>query len=86
MPLNVKNEETHRMARELAKLTGRSITDAVTEAVRVALAQARLGRGAAQERRTRELDEIATHCASLPMLDTRTAGEILGYDDNGLPH
>ena len=29
---------------------------------------------------------IKSHCASLPMLDTRTAGEILGYDDNGLPH
>jgi antitoxin VapB len=32
-----------------------------------------------------ELDEIATHCASLPVLDSRRAEEILGYDEYGLP-
>ena len=34
MSLNIKNEETHRLARELAALTGESVTTAVTEAVR----------------------------------------------------
>jgi antitoxin VapB len=29
--------------------------------------------------------EIARHCASLPLLDTRTPDEIMGYDENGLP-
>ena len=33
MGLNIKNEETHRLARELSQLTGESMTDAVTEAV-----------------------------------------------------
>ena len=32
-----------------------------------------------------ELDEIARHCASLPVLDPRAADEILGYDEHGLP-
>jgi hypothetical protein len=32
-----------------------------------------------------ELDAIALHCASLPVLDARTADEILGYDERGLP-
>jgi len=32
-----------------------------------------------------ELEEIAEHCASLPVLDSRPADEILGYDDHGLP-
>jgi antitoxin VapB len=34
MSLNIKNEETHRLALELAALTGESMTAAVTEAVR----------------------------------------------------
>jgi antitoxin VapB len=32
-----------------------------------------------------ELDAIALPCASLPVLDDRTADEILGYDERGLP-
>jgi antitoxin VapB len=34
MSLNIKNEETHRLAQELAKLTGESMTAAVDKAVR----------------------------------------------------
>ena len=34
MSLNIKNEETYRLAHELAELTGESVTTAVTEAVR----------------------------------------------------
>lgn len=34
MSLNIKNEETHRLARELAEITGETLTAAVTEAVR----------------------------------------------------
>lgn len=30
-----------------------------------------------------ELDEIAKHCACLPVLDARTPDEILGYDEHG---
>jgi antitoxin VapB len=32
-----------------------------------------------------QLEEIAAHCASLPVLDDRRAEKILGYDDAGLP-
>jgi len=32
-----------------------------------------------------DLNEIAARCASLPVLDSRTPEEILGYDDRGLP-
>ena len=31
------------------------------------------------------LDAIAVHCAGLPKLDSRSADEILGYDEHGLP-
>jgi antitoxin VapB len=32
-----------------------------------------------------ELDRIALRCAALPLLDTRSDDEILGYDERGLP-
>jgi antitoxin VapB len=32
-----------------------------------------------------DLMEIARHFASLPVYDSRTSDEILGYDENGLP-
>jgi antitoxin VapB len=32
-----------------------------------------------------ELDQLALHCANLPVLDNRSVEDILSYDDNGLP-
>ena len=83
MALNIRNPETERLAAALAKLTGETKTQAVTQALRDRLARVR------QERRGRrladELDEIARHCASLAVRDSRTPEEILGYDERGLP-
>lgn len=83
MAISLKDAETDRLAREVAALTGETLT----EAVRKALAE-RLER----EQRRRDakglierLNEIASHCAALPDVDTRSADEIIGYDDLGLP-
>jgi antitoxin VapB len=81
--LNIKDEETDRLARDLAAATGETITGAVRTALRERwerLGRARGGRGLADE-----LDEIAQRCAALPVLDDRPADEILGYDEHGLP-
>ena len=32
-----------------------------------------------------DIMEIGRHCASLPLLDARSAADIIGYDENGLP-
>lgn len=32
-----------------------------------------------------EILEIGKNCSSLPLLDNRTANDILGYDNNGIP-
>lgn len=85
MPLNVKSDEAHRLARELAELTGKSITSAVTKALKDAVAKARTSRRSHVERVLAEVDEITAHFASLPVLDDRSAEEILGYDEHGLP-
>ena len=85
MPLNIKNGEAHRLAKELAELTGASITEAVTAALKEAVARARSRGVAARDRLLAEIDEISRHCASLPVLDSRSAEEILGYDEKGMP-
>ena len=85
MPLNIKDAETHEAARELADLTNTSITAAVSRAVKDALQRERARRHLETRRLAGELDEIATHCASLPVLDNRSPDQILGYDTHGLP-
>lgn len=83
MPLNIRNPEAERLATELAKQTGESKTEAVIKALRDRLARVRRDRS--KQRLADELEEIARHCASLPVMDSRSADEILGYDDRGLP-
>ncbi len=83
MALNIRNPEAEQLAEALAKLTGETKTQAVTVALRDRLERIRRlrsGRCLADE-----LDEIAVHCASLPILDARDAEAILGYDEQGLP-
>jgi antitoxin VapB len=83
MALNIRNPETERLAETLAKLAGETKTEAVTRALRDRLA--RLRRERSGRRLADDLNEIATHCARLPVRDARPPEEILGYDEHGLP-
>jgi antitoxin VapB len=83
MSLNIKNEETHRLAKQLAQLTGERLTVAVNEALRERLARLR------QERRGSLADRlvaIGRDCAAHLTDDARSMdhGEFL-YDEDGLP-
>ena len=83
MPLNIKDADTHALAKRLASLTGESLTQAVKRAVQERLEQVEKTRRAS--RLADELDHIALHCASLPRRDGRSAEQIIGYDERGLP-
>lgn len=83
MPLNIRNKKAEELAGELAKLTGETKTEAVTQSLRERLE--RLRRARAKRRLANELDEIALHCSTLPIRDQRSAEEIMGYDEHGLP-
>jgi len=84
MGLNIKNEETHRLVRRLAELTGQSQTSAVEDAVRRRLAEL-----------TRE-DDIARSFANIMEISRQSSAAMsdevkqldindLLYDDLGMP-
>ena len=83
MALNIKHPDADRLARELAAKTGESLTDAVLNAIRERLTREETRRKAPSLRR--ELAKIRARCAALPVIDSRTAEEIIGYDEHGWP-
>ena len=84
MSLNIKKEETCRLAAELADLTGETKTEAITVALRERLGRTRRQQSA--EERLREIRAIADRCASLmgPGPSAVEHGDLL-YDEHGLP-
>jgi antitoxin VapB len=83
MGLNIKNEKTHRRVRELARLTGESMTAAVDKAVQERLDRVRGGKkGSLAER----LLQIGKECAPLwkEPYKSMDHGDLL-YDEKGLP-
>lgn len=83
MGLNIKNEDTHRLVKELAALTGESMTEAIGRAVRERIDRVRRGQGVSL---SETLLEIGRDCAS-HMRDPYLSvdhGDLL-YDERGLP-
>lgn len=90
MALNIKSRETERVVRELAKRTGLSITEAVYQAAEEKLRAMTVdyekqlaALTPAQREKLRRIEKICKQAAALPILDTRTDDEILGYNDKG---
>lgn len=83
MSLNIKNEDAHRLAQQLAALTGESMAAAVTQAVRERLDRVRRERGVGLADR---LLAIGKDCAAHLKEPFRSAdhGDLL-YDQRGLP-
>jgi antitoxin VapB len=81
--LNIKDPETHRLAKELAKRTGESMTAAVTTAVRERLDRVRREQG---DNLADRLLAIGKDCAKRLKEPFRSAthGDLF-YDDRGLP-
>ncbi len=84
MSLNIKNDETCRLAGELARLTGETMTGAITVALRERLAREKRWHDAAVL--ARELHAIGQRCAKLlgPGPSSVEHGDLL-YDERGLP-
>lgn len=84
MGLNIKNERAHSLAKELAQLTGSSLTSVVIDALQTRLEQ--LKHEQAKRKRTEELMAIGARCAAHihhPMASA-DHGRLL-YDETGMP-
>ncbi|MDD3181420.1 MAG: type II toxin-antitoxin system VapB family antitoxin [Alphaproteobacteria bacterium] len=83
--LSIKDQKTAELAHKVAKMRGQTITHTVFDALENM-------RVMEERRKARKVEnlveigmEIARHCSSLPLLDTRSEDEILGYDEHGAP-
>ena len=77
--LSIKSDKADRLARDLAELTGESLTEAIVGALEVRLDLER------RTRRNRGVSDIVERYRALPVLDTRHPDDIVGYDEHGLP-
>jgi antitoxin VapB len=83
MPLSIKNEETERLARQVARETGESLTEAIQTAL-----HERWERLQAKRRSyvlAGQIEDLLRRVDNLPTLDSRPDDEILGYDQHGMP-
>ena len=83
MPISVRDPKTDRLARELAKLTGETITDAIGTALRERLAREQARRGGGRVRRLLAIGDRCAEHMGRPFSST-DHGELL-YDEHGLP-
>lgn len=85
MPLSIKDHETEQLARELAKVTGETITEATKRALQDRLRRVGGARGSRRASLIAEMADIRRRWRSMPVLDDRTADDIVGYDEYGAP-
>lgn len=77
--LYIKNPVAHRLAEQVSQRTGLTLSDAVISALEDKIQKT----GRPFNRAS--VDALCAKIDSLPVLDTRTPDEILGYDDFGIP-
>ncbi len=83
MSLNIKNHEAHKLAQQLAKSTGETLTEAVTQALRERLDRVRRKRGGGL---AQQLTRIGKDCAAHLREPFRSVDHAdLLYDEKGLP-
>jgi len=84
MSLNIKNAETEKLARELARRRGQGITEVITDVLRREVErERRKPQRKDKEEFHRRIQEIVDDVKKLPVLDDRSPDEIIGYNEHG---
>jgi antitoxin VapB len=78
--LYIKNPVAHTLAEKVSKKLGVTLTEAVIRSLQEQL------RAKPRPIDWDKVDAISREIAALPVLDSRTDDEILGYDEFGIPH
>jgi antitoxin VapB len=81
MGISIKNDRAERLARQVSAETGESLTEAIIHSLEERLERLKGRRSAPDLAET--LMAISRRSSALPDLDTRSAEEILGYDEKG---
>ena len=81
MAINIKNPEVELAVRKLANSMGVDMTEAIGLAVSHELDRS----GKVQVKRLTAMKAISSRVKEMPVLDDRSAEQILGYDEVGLP-
>jgi antitoxin VapB len=77
--LYIKNPVAHRLAEKVSERMGVTLSDAVIAALEERL------RGSGRPLNRTKVDALCARIAALPVVDSRTPEEILGYDSFGIP-
>lgn len=87
MALSIKNREVEELARELARITKKPITEAVRDSLKREVERAKIIAAVQppHDGLVEKILEIGRRCAALPDVSTMTDDEILGYDEYGAP-
>jgi len=85
MNLVIKSDEAERLATRLAQASGESVDQVVVEALREKAERELRDVPAGREGIAARLMALSAVSSAWPDRDTRSAEEILGYDENGLP-
>ena len=81
MGISIKNDRAEKLARQVSAETGESLTEAIIHSLEERLERLKGRRSAPDLAET--LMAISRRSSALPDLDTRSAEEILGYDEKG---
>jgi antitoxin VapB len=77
--LYIKNPAAHSLAEKVSKKLGVTLTEAVVRSLEDKL------RDTPRPIDWKKVDAITQKLAAMPVLDSRSIDEILGYDEFGLP-
>ena len=77
--LYIKNPVAHRLAEEVSKRMGVTLSDAVIAALEETLQKTD------RPLNRKKVDALCARIGALPVVDARTPEEILGYDAFGIP-
>jgi len=86
MALHIRQERTEKLAREVARRTGETLTAAVHNALEQRLDRLEASENAAEDAKVAELLAIAERATGL-QAEGKTSRELIDelYDENGLP-
>jgi len=82
MALSIKNSQAEKLAREVAAISGESLTQAIIHALEERLERLSGKRSATDIRQ--EIMAVSRRCSSLSDIDKRSPDEILGYNQSGI--